>query len=913
MNKNLEKKNVASNDDFSIGHRVAPKGTSAKRDAPGVMTQKIVNNPKPFSTSLHPPRRIKTEKRTWSSARTPKALADRQRPKAVTRFPSSNPRIIEAMSQATEEITLPITGMTCAGCAQTIESALSHADGVMKVSVNYPNESAYITYSTSKTSVQDMIDAIRDTGYDIKTKQSKVDLKVDGMTCGSCVASVEKALKSTSGVMQANVNLATEQAAVSFNPDIVSEKALVKAVTDAGYEAAVLQLDAAPTATDDAESQVEAARKRLILSWALTGPVAVLMIFHMTGLWMPPFYHWLETVLAIPVLAIAGAETYKKAWMTSKHLAPNMDALIALGTGAAFITGPLVLAGAPMVSFAAVAAMIMAFHLTGRYLEANAKGQASQAIRKLLELGAKTARLDRMGQEVEIPVEDVTPGDWIIVKPGEKIPVDGQVIKGQSAVDESMATGESIPVDKNPGDEVIGGTVNTTGLIKIKATKLGQDSFLAQVVKIVQEAQGSKVPIQAVADRITGVFVPVILAIALLTFGAWMLAPDFMGKMAEWATPHLPWSLPAGATVLTKAVYAAVSVLVIACPCAMGLATPTAIMVGTGAGASRGILIRDAEAIQTMRELKAICLDKTGTLTTGKPEMVAFASEPSSHKALLALAASVDKNSEHPIAQAIVTAAKDEGIPLEDVTEFRAVPGKGVEAVYQGQHVLVGKEEFLREKEVNTSSLSRTLLEYQQQGYTTVLVAVEGNAMAAIAVADTLKPGADDAVGVFKKEGMHVIMLTGDNEETARAIGIVAGIERVVANVLPGEKANAIKDLRAEFGKVAMVGDGINDAAALAQADVGIAMGTGTDVAIESADVTLVKGDIATLTTAIDLSRATYRRIQENLLWAFGYNLIAVPLALLGILHPIIAEAAMALSSLTVIGNSLRLRRFKAG
>jgi len=817
------------------------------------------------------------------------------------------------MNRPTESITLPVTGMTCSGCAQTIETALSHADGVMKVSVNYPNESAAITYSTSKTSVPDLTEVIRGAGYDVKSNQSKVDLKVDGMTCGSCVASVEKALNSVPGVMQVNVNLATEQATVSFDPDAASQRDLIKAVVSSGYEAAVLRLDAPATPTEDADAQVETARKRLILAWALTGPVAVLMLLHMTNLWMPPFYHWIETLFAIPVLAVAGAETFKKAWLTSKHLAPNMDALIALGTGAAFITGPLVLLGAPMVSFAAVAAMIMAFHLTGRFLEANAKGQASQAIRKLLELGAKTARLDRMGQEVEIPIEEVTVGDWIIVKPGEKIPVDGQVIMGQSAVDESMATGESIPVDKNPGDDVIGGTINTTGLLKLKATKLGQDSFLAQVVKIVQDAQGSKVPIQAVADRITGVFVPAILAIALLTFGAWMLAPDLMGKMAEWATPYLPWSLPVGATVLTKAVYAAVSVLVIACPCAMGLATPTAIMVGTGAGASRGILIRDAEAIQTMREIKAICLDKTGTLTTGKPEMVAFASEPSSQKALLTLAASVDRNSEHPVAQAIVNAAKDEGLALDEVTEFRNVPGKGVEAVYEGQHVLVGKEDFLREKDVNTSALSFSLLEYQQQGYTTVLLAVDGNALAAIAVADTLKPGADGAIEDFKKAGMHVVMLTGDNEATARAIGTSAGIDRVLANILPGEKANAVKELQAEFGKVAMVGDGINDAAALAQADVGIAMGTGTDIAIESADVTLVKGDINTLTTAIDLSRATYRRIQENLLWAFGYNLIAVPLALLGILHPMVAEAAMALSSITVIANSLRLRRFKTG
>jgi len=810
---------------------------------------------------------------------------------------------------ATEKIDLPIEGMTCAGCAQTIESALSHADGVRKVNVNFPNATARIEYIPSKTSPADLAAVVEKSGYKVKPTESSIELKISGMTCAGCVSNVEKALKAVSGVSKASVNLMTTLASVSFDANRAAPESLIAAVQKSGYGAEVARAAEIQAPSDDTEKHLAEAQRRLIIAWALTLPVAILMFLHMTHIWMPPAMDWIEIVLALPVLAIAGAQTFEKGFKTARHLAPNMDALIALGTGAAFITGPLKLAGMPIQSFAAVAAMIMAFHLTGRYLEARARGRASQAIRKLLELGAKTARVEQMGQEVEIPIDQVHPGDMIIIRPGEKIPTDGQVFTGQSAVDESMATGESLPVDKAPGDFVIGGTINTTGALKIRATKVGKDTFLAQVVRIVQEAQAAKVPIQALADRITGVFVPIILALALVTFLAWLFAPVAMGAIAEFAAPYLPWVTP-DASPLSLAVYSAVSVLVIACPCAMGLATPTALMVGTGAGAQQGILIRHGDAIQSMRDIKAIALDKTGTLTHGKPAVVGVAAGDNSGPAVLGLAASAERASEHPIARAIVNAATGEGLPLQDITEFRAIAGKGITGKIAGQWVLVGKEKYLQEEGINTAALSVAIDAYENQGFTTVLVAADGHAIGAIAVADTLKPEAKDALATLRARGLHLAMITGDNERTARKVAADLGIDRVLANVLPEAKAEAVKQIASEFGSVAMVGDGINDAAALAAADIGIAIGTGTDVAIESADVVLVKGDLNTLVTAIDLSNATFAKIKQNLFWAFGYNLVAIPLAVVGLLHPLVAEAAMAISSITVVTNSLRLRRF---
>jgi Cu+-exporting ATPase len=815
------------------------------------------------------------------------------------------------VATATEKIDLPLEGMTCAGCAQSIESALSRADGVLKVSVNFPAERAHVEFFPSRTSVKDLESVVEKTGYKVKHAQASLDLKITGMTCAGCVSNVEKALKTVPGVSTASVNLMTTLAAVTFDPAVASPDTLIVAVKKSGFAAEIARAAELQSPADDTEKHLAEAGRRLWIAWGLTLPVAVLMALHMTHLWMPHGMNmdWIETLLSLPVLAIAGAQTFEKGFKTTRHLAPNMDALIALGAAAAFVTGPLKLAGMSIESFAAVAAMIMAFHLTGRYLEARARGRASQAIRRLLELGAKTARVEQMGQEIEIPIDQVKPGDLIVIRPGEKIPTDGQVFSGQSAVDESMATGEPLPVDKNPGDEVIGGTINTTGALKIRATKVGNDTFLAQVVRIVQEAQAAKVPIQAVADRITSVFVPFILALALATFLAWYLVPGPMGALADLAAPWLPW-VPVEASPLSLAVFSAVSVLVIACPCAMGLATPTALMVGTGVGAAQGILIRHGDTIQTMRDLKAICFDKTGTLTHGKPAVVGVAAESSSGPSVLGLAASAERVSEHPIAQAIVTAAAHEGLPLQDVTEFKAVPGKGVNAKIAGQWVLVGKERYLQEQGVNTSTLEQALRAYEEQGFTTVLAAVDGIAIGAIAVADTIKPEAKDALAALRARGLHLAMITGDNERTARKVAADLGIDRVLANVLPEAKAQAVKQIAAEFGMVAMVGDGINDAAALAAADIGIAIGTGTDIAIESADLVLVKGDLNTLVTAIGLSNATFSKIMQNLFWAFGYNIVAIPLAVVGLLHPLVAEVAMAVSSITVVTNSLRLRRF---
>lgn len=812
------------------------------------------------------------------------------------------------MDKQLSTIDLSIDGMTCAGCARAVESALSHAEGVAKVSVNLPTETAHVEYFPGIVSESSLEDVVSKSGYSVRHPLLNIRLKISGMTCGGCTSSVEKALRSVSGVGEANVNLMTEEARVDYEPDRVSPRELVAAVKAAGFDAYIAVAQDAPV--DVAQEHLQQSWRRFLLAWALTGPIGFIMLLHMTGVWMPSYYLWLELVLGAPVLCIAGASTYAKAWKTSIHLAPNMDALIALGTGAAFVTTPLALAGMPIVSFGAVAAMIMAFHLTGRYLEAAAKGRASQAIRKLLELGAKTARVEREGGEIEIPIDELNPGDVMVIRPGEKIPTDGEIVDGSTAVDESMATGESMPVEKGPGDSVIGATLNTVGAIRVRATKVGQDTFLAQVVHIVQEAQGSKVPIQEFADRVTTIFVPIILAIAVVTFSAWYFAPGPMGSMAAWVAPHLPWINVEGVSRLSLAVFATISVLVIACPCAMGLATPTALMVGMGVGASRGILIRNGEAIQVMRSIDIVCLDKTGTLTHGKPAVTGVTTEVSSHSAVLALAASVDANSEHPIARAIVNAAADENLTLNPVTDFEAVPGFGVRAVCNGERVLVGKEAFLQQENVNTSSLSDAIRDYQNAGNSVVVVASEGHALGVIAVADTLKEESQEAVEALRAWGAEVAMITGDNPRTAQAIADAVGIERVLADVLPHEKAAAIKRLQDEGKRVAMVGDGINDAAALAQADVGIAIGTGTDVAIEAADVTLVKGDLTTLVTAVKLSEATFSKIRQNLFWAFGYNMLAVPLAILGLLHPLIAEAAMALSSINVVMNSLRLRVF---
>ena len=746
-------------------------------------------------------------------------------------------------------------------------------------------------------------------------------LRITGMTCSGCVARVEGALFEMAGVTQANVNLMTEEASVDFEGASLGATDLIETVEAIGFGASVKTGVGDVASSETAEENLRDAQKRLKLAWALTGPVAVLMLLQMTGTFVIsyPYYGIIEILLALPVIAISGAETFRKAWMSSLQRRPNMDALIALGTSAALVTGPLALFGMPVESFAAVAAMIMAFHLTGRYLETRARGRASSAIRQLLELGAKTACIERDGAEVEVAIDQVQHDDVMVIRPGEKIPTDGVIISGASAVDESMATGEPIPVDKGVGDEVLGATVNTTGQLRVRATRIGEKTFLAQVARIVQEAQAGKVPIQDFADRVTSVFVPVILGIALLTLFAWLLFPEFMHGLGAWAAPYLPWaapylpwSVPEEASRLSMGIFAAVAVLVISCPCAMGLATPTAIMVGTGQAARRGILFREGAAIQNLRNVRIVCFDKTGTLTHGAPKVVEVVpAEGETTVGVLEVASAVEQHSEHPIAKAILAATRAEKGEIVASENFVAHPGKGAVAEADGVVVHVGKAGYLDGNEVDLSALDHTRYRFELEGKTVVLVARNKKVVGAIGISDTLKPESVRVIKTLKRMLLRCVLLTGDNQGTADIVAEQVGIEKVVADVLPADKALEVETLKDDtIGNVAMVGDGINDAGALAAADVGIALGTGTDIAIESSDVTLVSGDLWTLVTAIQLSRATYNKIVQNLFWAIGYNLLAVPLAVLGLLHPVIAEICMALSSINVVWNSLRLRKF---
>jgi Cu+-exporting ATPase len=616
------------------------------------------------------------------------------------------------------------------------------------------------------------------------------------------------------------------------------------------------------------------------------------------------------TLLAIPVLLWPGRETLFSAWRSVSHGSANMDVLIALGTLASVSSGFLSFF-MDIANFAAVGSMIMAIHLTGRYVESRARGKASQAIRKLLELGAKTARVIRNGEEKEIPVEEIRVGDVMVVRPGEKIPTDGEVIEGESSIDESMATGESMPARKTAGDTVIGATVNQNGLLKIKATKIGRDTFLSQMIKMVEELQGTKVPIQAFADKVTAIFVPIIVALSILTFSAWLLFPDAMHRILFAAQGLIPW-LPKTSSGVTLAIFAAIAVLVIACPCALGLATPTALMVGSGMGAQRGILYRKGEAIQALKDVALIAFDKTGTLTVGKPIVRdVIPVEGVSAVELLAIAGALEANSEHPLAIAIRQKVKSENISFEKIDNFSAVPGRGVRATLNGDTVILGSASFLQKEGVNLNELKLPLEQLEEAAKTTVLVAKNNRELGVIGIADQLKPETAEAIRKLQQMGLKTAMITGDNARTAKVIARESGIDHVSAGVLPDQKVQEVERLQQQYGSIAMVGDGINDAPALVRADVGIAIGTGTDIAIEAADVTLVRGDLNGLVSAIALSRATFRKIKQNLFWAFFYNVLAIPLAIAGLLHPVIAEMAMAVSSISVVSNANLLRRAK--
>ena len=810
-----------------------------------------------------------------------------------------------------ERVDLPITGMSCASCAARIEKGLSNVEGVSRATVNFAAEKATVVFHPSQTNLPHLIEKVKDLGYGAKTE--KVFLPIQGMTCASCVNRVEKALGSLTGVIHVNVNFATERASVEYLPGEVTTRDLKKVVEEAGYQ--VLELKEEDIVEKERllrEKDLSRLKWKFIIGAILLGPILVLMyggplLEKWFGL-SKEINFFIQFLLATPVQFLVGWQFYVGFWKAAKHKTSDMNTLIAVGTSAAYLYSLIVTFGSHLIMVKGLmvdvyfdtSAAIIVLILLGRFLEARARGRTSEAIKKLIGLQPKTARVLRNGNEVDIPVEEVTPGDVVIVRPGEKIPVDGRVREGYSSVDESMVTGESLPVEKKAGDTVIGATMNKTGFFKFEATKVGRDTVLSQSIRLVQEAQGSKPPIARLVDVIASYFVPVVIGIAILTFFIWVLFG-----------PH-----PA----LTYAFLNFIAVLIIACPCALGLATPTSIMVGTGKGAENGILIRGAEALETAHQLNTIVLDKTGTLTKGEPSVTdIIEGERFSRKEILTLAASAEKGSEHPLGEAIVIKAKEENLSLLDPKDFQAIAGYGIEAMINSKKVLLGNIKLMEERKVFLNGFLEKAEHLSSEGKTPMFLAVEGQAAGIIAVADTLKENSKEAVETLQRMGLEVVMLTGDNERTARAIAHQIGIDRVLAEVLPEMKAEEVKRLQAEGKRVGMVGDGINDAPALAQANVGIAIGTGTDVAMESSDITLIGGDLRGVVTAIALSKATIRNIRQNLFWAFAYNTILIPVAagvlfpFFGILlNPILAAGAMAFSSVTVVTNALRLRKFKS-
>jgi Cu+-exporting ATPase len=810
-----------------------------------------------------------------------------------------------------ERIDLPITGMSCASCAAKIEKGLANVEGVSQATVNFATEKATVFFHPAKTDVSHLINKVEDLGYGAKV--DKVVLPIQGMTCASCVNRVERALSSVKGVLQVSVNLATERASIEYIPEAVSIRDLKKAVQDIGYQVLEVKVGDATLREEDIVEKERIAREaelsrlkwKFIFGAILLAPILILMygapLFEKFFGLSKEVNFLIQFLLATPVQFWAGWHFYVGFWKAARHKTSDMNTLIAVGTSAAYLYSIIATFLPHLFMFKGLmadvyfdtSAAIIVLILLGRFLEARAKGRTSEAIKKLIGLQPKRARVIRNGQEMDVPVEEVALGDIVVVRPGEKIPVDGIVKEGYSPVDESMVTGESLPIEKKVGDAIIGATLNKTGTFKFEATKVGKDTVLAQIIRLVQEAQGSKPPIARMVDVIASYFVPVVISIAILTFIVWYLFG-----------PH-----PA----LTYAFLNFVAVLIIACPCALGLATPTSIMVGTGKGAENGILIRGAEALETAHQLNTIVLDKTGTLTRGEPSVTDIIElEGFTQKEILTLAASGEKGSEHPLGEAIVKKAKEEGLNLLGSKDFLAIAGYGIEATIDSKRILLGNLRLMEEREIPLNGLREKAEQLSNEGKTPMFLAVEKDAVGIIAVADTLKENSKKAVEALQRMGLEVVMITGDNQRTAKAIANQIGIDRVLAEVLPEKKAEEVKRLQGDGKKVGMVGDGINDAPALAQADVGIAIGTGTDVAMESSDITLISGDLRGVVTAIALSKATIRNIRQNLFWAFAYNTILIPIAagvlfpFFGILlNPIFAAGAMAFSSVTVVSNAL--------
>lgn len=792
-------------------------------------------------------------------------------------------------------VNLKIAGMSCAACAARIEKGLGRLPGVEKATVNFATEQATVTFDPAQANIGDLAKKVESLGFSIVT--DKVELKISGMSCAACAARVEKALRGMPNVYQASVNFAAEKASVEYNAHEVTINQLQERVAKMGFEAHNI----ADASQVDREKQVREAeirgqRFRLLLSAILSIPLLGAMVLHSLGIMgsisdflMNPY---VQLVLATPVQFIAGWPFYRGAYAALRNGSANMDVLVALGTSAAyFYSIANMLTGNPHLYFE-TSAILITLIILGKLLEATAKGRTSEAIKALMGLQAKTARLIRQGEEVDVPIEAVLVGDIIVVRPGEKVPVDGIIIEGTSTLDESMLTGESIPVDKKAGDEVVGATMNKFGAFKFQATKVGKDTALAQIVRIVEEAQGSKAPIQRFADVVSGYFVPAVVSLAVITFLGWYFIFD-------------PGNF-------SRALVNFTAVMVIACPCALGLATPTSIMVGTGKGAENGILIKGAEHLENAHRLTTIVLDKTGTITKGQPEVTDIISLAGlADHAVLAIAASVEKKSEHPLAQAIVKRGQEQGLLLEEPEEFAAIPGHGIQASMNGKAILVGTRKLMREHDIAIDAVLTEIERLEQQGKTVILLAVDQVMTGLIAVADTVKDSSAQAIADLKQLGIEVWMITGDNERAARAIAASIGIDHVLAEVLPEHKAAKVEALKQEGKVVAMVGDGINDAPALATADVGFAIGTGTDVAIEAADITLMRGDLNGIVAAIRLSKATMLNIKQNLFWALIYNSIGIPIAAAGYLSPVLAGAAMAFSSVSVVLNALRLKRFR--